>query len=94
MTLCRRAILGLLTLGDEAQQVLVAKADQLPARMQLRGEVEHLFIEKRITHLHGGMHSHAITLRLQQVPSQRDSCTDPQTPIQRTPALRTLQIHA
>ena len=38
--------------GEQAKQIFVAEAAQFPARMQPRGKVEDIFVEKRIAHFH------------------------------------------
>src|SRR4029077_15097835 len=72
--------------------MLIAKTAQFPSRMQLGEEVENIFIQKRITNLHRGVHCHSVVLCLQQVPSQGDPCGDPDSAIQRMPAAGALEI--
>ena len=73
--------------------MFVPKAAQFPARVQLRGEVENILIEKRVSHLHRRVHGHTISLRLQQVPGERHPCAHPQPTVQRMPLLCPLHIH-
>ena len=53
-------------LGHLPQQVLLAEAVQLPARIDLRQEREHVFIEERVARLDRAVHRHAVALGVEQ----------------------------
>jgi len=52
---------------EQAQQILVAESTQLPARVQFRGEIKYLLIQKRVTNFDRGVHGHAVAFGLQQI---------------------------
>ena len=60
-------------------------APQLPAGVQPCDEIEHVLVEEGIPHFDRGMHRYAISLRLQEVPRQRDARGDPDAAVQRVP---------
>jgi tetratricopeptide (TPR) repeat protein len=73
-------------LGQQTQQMLVAETPQLPPRIQFGEESENLLIQKRISHLHGGMHRYAVSFCLEQVPGERHTGRDPDAAVERMPA--------
>src|SRR5215218_9060166 len=72
---------------QETQQMLVLESAKPPFWVQLRQEIEDVFIEKRITHLDRRMHRDAIAFRLEEMTGQENARRDPDSAMERRPAL-------
>src|SRR5205085_6749663 len=79
------------TFRQETEQVFVLKSAEPPSRMQLRQEIEDVFIEKRITHFDGRMHRHAVAFGLEEVAGQENARGNPDSAMEWRPALRAFQ---
>ena len=81
-------------LRQQAQQVLVPEAAQLPARVQPGQEGEHVLVEERIARLDRGVHGHAVALGAEQQARQHDAGPEVKRAVERVPAAGALQVQA